>query len=213
MPEVEELWSALSKISVKLHDDADFEAAFNKDPASALVSAGLDAEVPATEISETVKLSSLLGKMSDIERRATLEAVTGSRFDPGRVAAVTPIANANAGANANALANANANANANTNTNGFSGAGIRGDLIRVELGQSFRVSDIGTQLTKMRLSPARQSALVKSAFSDGNNVIKRTATANGELATAVVSFRGLVFEVEALLQAGEIAVQSAKAIR
>lgn len=213
MSEVEDLWSAFSRISIKLSEDADFENAFSKDPEGALVSAGLDAVVPATAMSEGVKLSSLLGKMSDIERRATLEAVTGNRFDPGRVAAVTPIANANAGANANALANANANANANTNTNGFSAAGIKGDLIHVELGQNFRASDVGERLTKMRLSPARQSALIKSVFSDSNNVTSRAATSGGERITAMATFRGLAFEVEAVVQAGEIAVQNAKLVR
>lgn len=208
-----ELWKAMNAIAMRMHDDADFEQQFSENPASALTKMGLDAEVPSTATGETVKLSALFGKMSDIERRATIDAVIGSRFDPGRVAVATPVANANAAANANAVANANANANANTNTNGFSAGGIRGDLIHVELGPKFRDSELGVTFDKMRLSPARQAALVKSLFSDSSTIINRQRARKGEVQKAIGSYRGVSFEIEAVVEAGEIAVQGAKVIR
>src|SRR5258705_11660307 len=99
----EDLWKKFQSIRDKLKSDRKFAEAFDKNPGRALRGAGLDAKVPATANSREVNLSNLLGKMSEIERRATIDAVLGGQpVGPGRVAAVTPIANANAGANANA---------------------------------------------------------------------------------------------------------------
>ncbi|ADZ70545.1 DUF5969 family protein [Polymorphum gilvum] len=214
MADEEELWIAIRSINDKIKNDAKFAEAFDKSPARALRGSNLDVMVPATPNSRSSRLSTLLGRMTDIERRATIDAVVGSRLEgPGNVALATPVANANVGANANAVANANANANANTNTNGFAAVDIAGDLVRVSLDQSFARSDLAKRLGALQLTEARQQALIKSVFADGSSVVDKKASALGEVQKAVGSFRGVSFEVEALVSGADIHVTGGRVLK
>ena len=214
MSDEKALWTTIQSIHEKIRTDAKFAAAFDKDPVDALKQANLDPVVPETKVSPKTQFSKLLAGMTEIERRATIEAVAGVR--PGghqalalAVANANAGANANVGANANALANANANANANTNTNGFAAADLQGDLVRLVIGQNFARTDLATRLTNLKLSPARQQALLKSVFSDGQSIVSR----QGASQKAIASFRGLSFEVEATVKGAEIEVTGGRILQ
>jgi hypothetical protein len=219
MPE-KNVWVAFQELSQKLKVDTKFAETFDKNPTKALRDGGFDITVPATTESATTKLSDLMQKMTPVERRATIDAIVSANpGGPGRVAAVTPVANANAaananaGANANAIANANANANANTNTNGSGGAQLRGDLLQVRIDDRFRGTDLAKGFQGLQLSEARQAALLKSVLSDSMSVVESKDVGGVPTLRAVSSFRGLSFEVEATVRNGEVTIAKTRVLK
>lgn len=201
-------WARVAKVMDSLSSNTADLKNFTHDPSKFIVDKKIDLVLPNNE-----KLSDVVVGMSAAEIRATLDSIgsMSDRITAGRVAIATPVANANAGANANALANANANANANTNTNGFAATdqlGVRPDLVRIT--EDVMEQPFLDAASDMRLNMTRIQALLKRSLTDSDAVTVVRNTPAGELRVARSTFRGMTFEVEALMSAEDIKVLGVK---
>jgi hypothetical protein len=212
-------WTDLNTLRESLQQDPVLKQEFEREPLEVLKRRGLDVEVTLPQGNSQVKgsLSKLFENLTKDEQKVTIESLIELSRTPdlGRVAAVTPVANANAGANANVVANvnaganANAAANANVNTNGMAARDLLSEVAgQLRLPMNFQSSVFASKLQELQLNEARQVALVKRALTNPDSLVKSSQTPGGEQRVVRYSFRGLVFEIEALVRGQEFIVQN-----
>jgi len=210
-PELElAFWRSMKKFGEELRADPSLKEKIYGDPIPYLKERGLDAVIPVGE--ESMMLSEYIARLDRFERAAVIDSLVAVSEVPdiGRVAVVTPVANANAGANANALANANAGANANalananTNANGMDANHLVDPFTNVILPAEFSATEVGAILLAKGLGEARLKSLFKRVIGDSESLIRSQKIGDSELRVAQYLFRGTAFEVEAAISDNEI---------
>ena len=222
----------------ELDSDNALATRFAADPAGVLLERDIDIALP-TETGEPSSLGTMLSDHDPELRVVTLQSIgsflpraprsdSEEPFFPFPIVFVNAfgIANANAGANANALANANAgananalanaNANTNTNTNGTSGRLYTAHMTAAALAvrsisvfSGYADSEVAMRLGALRLSEARQLALLKRVANDGEEVAAREENGATTRMTRYM-FQGETLEVESRSGADGIEILDAR---
>ena len=198
-PELElAFWRSMKKFGEELRADPSLKEKIYGDPIPYLKERGLDAVIPVGE--ESMMLSEYIARLDRFERAAVIDSLVAVSEVPdiGRVAVVTPVANANAGANANALANAN------TNANGMDANHLVDPFTNVILPAEFSATEVGAILLAKGLGEARLKSLFKRVIGDSESLIRSQKIGDSELRVAQYLFRGTAFEVEAAISDNEI---------
>src|SRR6056297_437478 len=194
-------WQKVAEMLDEMRSERAAMNKFNENPKDFLASNDLDIEFATGQ-----RLSDLIGNLDEAERFATVDSIASLSKAPdiGRVAAVTPIANANAVANAN------------TNTNGFAAADTLTTYpadLRLPVG--FAETDVSRVFRDdMRLNEFRQQALIKRAIMDDDALVKsRMLEDGGEFRVSQKSFRGVLLETQAVVTGNKINVLDVRLVR
>ena len=226
-----DFWRGIRNLSNELQQNP--EQFVDSDPIEVMKERGLDMLVPVG--GKKIQSIEFLEGLNDMERSAALDGLVAvSRSGTGAdinttspqpaalplvlvnvLANANAITNANANANANANVNANANATVNTNT-GAIGLGAISSAstasLSIELEDNYASELIEEQFNELQLSEARRKALLKRALTDSDSIVERKEVENGLSLISNYSYKGIDFEVEALLRDDRLQITGVKSL-